>query len=204
MLKNIVKEYINENRKIVVSLFVCVLVGVISGLMVYNFSDKDIKDILVSQMAQSIKASSEGEIIKIGVLYNGMKNNIILVFFMFLFSIMLYGTLLIYLLYIIKGTAIGIYIGTLFGVFGFWWGILAILVLVVLVNIVFLPAMIYIGSTFVNYNLNVLEYKNEIGKVDSISKVFLKVCFAMIIIFSSVIFEQMLSNIAVKIYNYIA
>ncbi len=196
-----VKEYINQNRKIVTGLFICILAGMVAGLLVYNFSDKEIKDVLVEQMTQSIKASGEGEVIKTNMVYNGMKNNIILVLFMFLFSIMLYGTILIYLLYIIKGTAIGIYIGTLFGVFGFWWGILAILVLIILVNIVYLPGIIFIGSTFVNYNLNVLEYKNEIRKVDSISKVLFKVFCGMVIIFSSIIIEQLLSNIAIKIYN---
>lgn len=201
MLKNIVKEYIYQNRKIVTGLLICMLVGTIAGMFVYDFSDKEIKDALTVQMAQSIKASGEGEVIKINMIYNGIKNNIILIFFMFVFSIMLYGTLLIYLLYIIKGTAIGIYIGTLVSVFGFWWGILAILVLVVLVNIVYLPAMIFIGSTFINYNLNVLEYKNQISKVDSISKLIFKVALGLIIIFSSIIIEQMLSNIAVKIYN---
>ena len=179
----------------------CVLVGIIAGLLVYNFSDKEIKDILVGQMTESIKASDGGEVIKINMIYNGMKNNIILVFFMFLFSIMLYGTLLIYLLYIIKGTAIGIYMGTLFGIFGFWWGILTILVSVILVNIVYLPALIFIGSTFINYNLNVLEYKNQISKVDTISKVVFKISFSMIIIFSSIIIEQLLSNIVIKIYT---
>lgn len=198
-----VREYVYQNKKIVVGLLMCILIGVISGFIIYNFSGKEVKNILVNQMTESINLSKEGNFIKTDVIYNGIKNNITYIFFMFVFSIMLYGTVLIYFLYIIKGTAIGIYIGTLFGIFGPLWGLLVILILVVLVNIVYLPASIFIGTTFINYNLNVLEYKREIKKVDSISKVLFKVALGLMIIFSSIIVEQLMSNIVIKINDYI-
>lgn len=192
-----------ENRKIVVGLLICILIGVISGFIIYNFSGKEVKDRLVNQMTESIEYSNNGEIIKSEVIYNGIKNNISLVFFMFVFSIMLYGTILIYFIFIIKGVSIGIYIGTLFGIFGFWWGLLVILILVILVNVVYIPAMIFIGSTFINYNLNVLEYKSDVSKVTSISKILLCVIFGLIIIFSSIIIEQLMGNCVIKISNYL-
>ena len=203
MLKNMVKEYVYQNKKIVIGLFVCILVGVVSGFVIYNFSSKDVKGILVKQMTESIELSEKEDFIKIDVIYNGIKNNICLIFFMFVFSIMLYGTILIYFLYIIKGVAIGIYIGTLFGIFGVWWGLLVVLLLIVLVNIVYLPAMIFIGTTFINYNLNVLEYRRDVKKVESISKVLFKVAFGLMIVFSSIIVEQLMSNFVIKINNYI-
>lgn len=198
-----VKEYVYQNKKIVIGLFVCILVGVVSGFVIYNFSSKDVKGILVKQMTESIELSEKEDFIKIDVIYNGIKNNICLIFFMFVFSIMLYGTILIYFLYIIKGVAIGIYIGTLFGIFGVWWGLLVVLLLIVLVNIVYLPAMIFIGTTFINYNLNVLEYRRDVKKVESISKVLFKVAFGLMIVFSSIIVEQLMSNFVIKINNYI-
>ena len=203
MLKNIVKEYVFQNKKIVIGLLMCVLIGIVSGFIIYNFSSKEVKNILVGQMEESIELSKEGDFIKTDIIYNGIKNNICLIFFMFVFSIMLYGTILIYFLYIFKGIAIGIYIGTLFGIFGPWWGILVILMLVVLVNIVYLPAIVFIGVTFINYNLNVLEYRKEVKKVDSISKVIFKVVLGLMIIFSSIIIEQLMSNLAIKISDYI-
>ena len=54
MLKNILKEYVLENKKIVVGLFVCTLIGVIAGIVIYKFSGKEEKDILISQMTEAI------------------------------------------------------------------------------------------------------------------------------------------------------
>lgn len=203
MLKNVVKEYIYQNRKIVIGLLICILIGVLSGFTIYNFSSDDIKGKLVDQLSDSIRVSGEGEFVRKDVIYSGIKNNIVIIIAMFLFSIMLYGTLLIYLIYIIKGIALGVYIGTLFGMFGFWWGLLAIILLVILVNIVYIPSLIFIGTTFINYNLNVLEYRGEINKVQSLSNVFVKVLFGVMIVFSSIIVEQLTSNIVIKISDYL-
>lgn len=203
MLKNVVKEYIYQNRKIVIGLLICILIGVLSGFTIYNFSSDDIKGKLVDQLSDSIHVSGEEEFVRKDVIYSGIKNNIVIIIAMFLFSIMLYGTLLIYLIYIIKGIALGVYIGTLFGLFGFWWGLLAIILLVVLVNIVYIPSLIFIGTTFINYNLNVLEYRGEINKVQSLSNVFVKVLFGVMIVFSSIIVEQLTSNIVIKISDYL-
>lgn len=203
MLKNVVKEYIYQNRKIVIGLLICILIGVLSGFTIYNFSSDDIKGKLVDQLSDSIHVSGEEEFVRKDVIYSGIKNNIVIIIAMFLFSIMLYGTLLIYLIYIIKGIALGVYIGTVFGMFGFWWGLLAIILLVILVNIVYIPALIFIGTTFINYNLNVLEYRGEINKVQSLSNVFVKVLFGVMIVFSSIIVEQLTSNIVIEISDYL-
>ena len=131
------KEYIIQNKKVVIVLFLCIVVGILSGIVIYNFSSKEVKDILISQMTEAIKLSDNGEIIKTDVIYNGVKNNIMYIFLMFIFSIMLYGTLFIYLLYILKGISIGIYIGILFGMFGFLWGLVCLLLAVILINMVY-------------------------------------------------------------------
>lgn len=201
MLKKLVNEYLYQNKKIVIGIFVCLVIGSTAGLAIYFFSDDVITNKLINQMQETIKLSDNGEYIKTEIIYNGIRNNIIYILMLFVFSIMLYGSLLIYILYILKGVAIGIYISTLFGVFGFWWGILVIMLLVILVNIVYLPAIIFIGVTMINYNLNVMEYRNECGKVMSFSKVIFNASFGILVIFSSVIIEQLLSNIVIKISN---
>ena len=199
MLKNLVKEYIIQNRKIVIGLFICILIGIIAGIAIYKLSGKQEKDILMSQMTESIELSKDGSFIKTDIIYNGIRNNICYIFLMFLFSIMLYGTVFIYFLYIIKGVSIGIYIGTLFSIFGFWWGLLVILILVVLVNIVYLPAILFIGVTLINYNLAILEYRKDVRRVIPIPRVAFKVAFGVMIIFSSIIVEQLMSNFVIKI-----
>lgn len=201
MLKKLLKEYLVQNRKIVLGLFLCLAVGILSGIIIYNFSSKEVKSILTSQMVEAIKLSDNGEFIKTDVIHNGVRNNVAYIFLMFVFSIMLYGTVFIYLLYIIKGLSIGIYIGTLFGIFGFWWGMLVFLLMVILINMVYLPALSFIGITLISYNLDIMEYRREIKNITTFSKVVVKVLFGLMIIFSSIIIEQLMSNVIIKINN---
>lgn len=201
MLKKLLKEYLVQNKKIVLGLFLCLAVGILSGIIIYNFSSKEVKSILTSQMVEAIKLSDNGEFIKTDVIYNGVRNNIAYIFLMFVFSIMLYGTVFIYLLYIVKGLSIGIYIGTLFGIFGLWWGMLAFLLMVILINMVYLPALSFVGITLISYNLDIMEYRRETKNITTFSKVVVKVLFGLMIIFSSIIIEQLMSNVIIKINN---
>lgn len=201
MLKKLLREYIAENRKVVTLLFVCIITGILAGIVIYSVSGKEVKDILTSQMTEAIKITDNGEFIKTEVIYNGVKNNIAYIFVMFVFSIMLYGTVFIYLLYVVKGLSIGIYVGTIFGIFGLFWGALVVLLMVVLINVVYLPALSFIGVTMINYNLNLMEYKREVRKVNTLSKVIVKALFGLMIIFSSIIIEQLMSNIVIKIVS---
>ena len=201
MLKKLLKEYLVQNKKIVLGLFLCLAVGILSGIIIYNFSSKEVKSILTSQMVEAIKLSDNGEFIKTDVIYNGVRNNIAYIFLMFVFSIMLYGTVFIYLLYIVKGLSIGIYIGTLFGIFGRWWGMLAFLLMVILINMVYLPALSFVGITLISYNLDIMEYRRETKNISTFSKVLVKVLFGLMIIFSSIIIEQLMSNVIIKINN---
>jgi len=199
VLKKLINEYVYKNKKIVIGLFVCITIGIISGLAIYLLSSGDIKDNLSNQMTDAIEVSDNAEYIKTEIIYNGIRNNVIFILIMFGLSIMLYGSLLIYFLYILKGISIGIYIATLFSIFGFWWGILVILLLVVLVNIVYLPAIAFIGVTLINYNLNIMEYRNESNKVINFSKVIFNTSVGLLVVFSSIIVEQLMSNIVIKI-----
>lgn len=201
MLKKLLKEYLVQNKKIVLGLFLCLAVGILSGIIIYNFSSKEVKSILTSQMVEAIKLSDNGEFIKTDVIYNGVRNNIAYIFLMFVFSIMLYGTVFIYLLYIVKGLSIGIYIGTLFGIFGLWWGMLAFLLMIILINMVYLPALSFVGITLISYNLDIMEYRRETKNISTFSKVLVKVLFGLMIIFSSIIIEQLMSNVIIKINN---
>ena len=201
MLKKLLNEYIYENKKIIIGLVICLIIGIVSGLVVYFFSSKEIKENLSEQMVQSIDLSDNGEYIKTEIIYNGIRNNVIYILIMFALSIMLYGSIFIYLLYIIKGISIGIYMATIFSIFGFWWGLLVMLILVVLVNIVYMPAIVFIGITLINYNLNIMEYRIESNKVVNFSKVIFNISLGLLIIFSSIIVEQLMSNIVIKISN---
>ena len=58
-----------------------------------------------------------------------------------------------------------------------WWGLLVILLLVLLVNLVYLPGLVFIGITLINYNLDIMEYRNETKKIFYVYSVLLEISF---------------------------
>lgn len=199
LFKRWLKKYINDNNKIIVILLISIIAGIIAGVVLYNFSVKEERITLKEQIV-GVMQNHGKEVIKTKVIYNGIKNNVGYILMLFIFSIMLFGNFLICFLFAIKGIAIGIYMAILFGIFGPWWGILVIIMLVILVNIVYLPAMIYIGTTFVDYNNSVFDKEKSKFKNCTLSGTLLKTMFGIGIILSSIILEQLMSNWVVKIY----
>ncbi|MDD2627614.1 MAG: stage II sporulation protein M [Clostridia bacterium] len=199
MFKRWLKRYINEKRKIIIILLVSIIAGIIAGVLLYNFSVKEEKTILREQII-GVMQSYGKEVIKTNVIYNGIKNNVGYILMLFIFSIMMFGNFLICFWFAIKGIAIGIYISILFGMFGPWWGILITVMLVILVNIVYLPAMIYIGTTFIDYNSSVFDKEKNKFKNRTLSGTLVKTMFGMGIILSSIILESIMSNWVAKIY----
>ena len=63
----------------------------------------------------------------------------------------------------------------------------------------YLPAISFVGVTLINYNLDIMEYRNESRKVINFSKVIVNVSMGLLVIFSSIIVEQLMSNVVIKI-----
>ena len=99
----------------------------------------------------------------------------------------------------VKGLAIGLYIPTIFYVFGFGNGILVLLLLVVIPNLVYLPAYIYLSINSLKFHYELFEIKEE-GKIGLTLREILKIVLGFSVIILSVILEQLLSYGVIKIY----
>lgn len=171
------------------------------GIGIYFLTNANTTNELILSIKEIFDISLEGKILKTNVILNGVKINLTLILIMLFFSITLIGRWFIYITTIFKGAAIGIYSCIMFSIFGWWWGILIALLLVVLVNLVYIPAYIYLTTTLLAFNFEIFNTRKDSTNLYCIVKMLTKVIVAFIFMFSSSILEQLLTNVVFKIYT---
>lgn len=201
MIKKLFKEYVLENKYDLCMIVMLLIIGAVCGIGIYFLTNANTTNELISSIKEIFDISLEGKILKSNVILNGIKINLTLIFVLLFFSITLIGRWFIYVTTILKGAAIGIYTCIIFSIFGFWWGILTVLLLVVLVNLVYIPAYIYLTTTLLAFNFEIFNTKKHSTNLYCIAKMLTKVISSFIFMFSSGILEQLLTNIVFQIYT---
>ena len=136
----------------------------------------------------------------INVIKNGMISNGILVLILYFSSITLIAPGLVCMTNIFKGFSIGLYIPTLFYVFGFGNGIIALLLLVIIPNLIYIPAFIYLSINSVSFHYELIEAKENGGGIKITIKEMYKLILGFSVIALSVIIEQLLSLGVIHMY----
>lgn len=201
MLKRWFKEYFEINKSDILIVIGLLLLGIIIGIGVYIFSSDTIKEVAIASITNVFDISKSDTYIKTNIIVNGIKSNILLILVLGTLAITLFGRFGIYFIMILKGAAICIYTILLFNVFGPLWGIITTLLLVVLVNIIYLPALIYLVVGFLEVNFSIFKTRINNVNISLISRMLLVVFISFVIIFSSIIVEQIASGIVLNIYN---
>ena len=201
MLKKWLKKYIEINRKDILIIVGLLLVGVIIGIGTYIFASNEVKELAVTSVRNVFDISKSETYIKTNIIVNGIKSNFILIFIIAILSVTLFGKWIIYGIMILKGAALSIYTLLLFNIFGPLWGIIATLLLVILVNILYLPSLIYLVISFLEINVDIFKVRIDGSNIVVIYKLLSVIFLSFAIMFSSIIVEQVSSNIVLNIYN---
>lgn len=197
MLKKWLKEYVQINKREILIIVGLIMLGAIMGCATYIFSTIEIKQAITSSVKDVFELCKGQRNIKVNIILSGIKINTVIITLLGAFSIMLGGKYLIYCLAFIKGAALSLYAIIIFNVFGGIWGIVMNLLLVVFVNIIYIPAFIYLMIVFLEVNFSVFKSKLNI----SIFKLLLATVLCYILMFCSVVIEQLAGGIALSIYN---
>ena len=200
MLKKWLKEYITINKREILIVVGLLLLGIVIGVGTYIFSSNEMKNMAVTSAKSVLDISKDGTYVKTNIITNGIKTNIITIILLATLSVTLFGKYIIYCLTILKGAAITLYTIVIFNIFGAIWGVVVTLLLVVLVNIIYIPAFIYLVLSFLEVNFNIFRVKLN-TKACSTYKLLLGVFVCAVLMFSSVIMEQVCSSIVLNIYN---
>ena len=196
---NYIKEYVNDNFKSIVVLLFCIIIGLVVGIFIYQLTSEDIKLELTKTLTQTLEKTKKENFQGINIIKNGMISNIILIAIIYFSSITLIAFGIVSGVNLFKGFAIGLYIPTLFQVFGFGNGILALFLLVIVPNIIYIPAFIYISVNCLKLNYNILD-KNISNNISLIFKEGCKLIMGFSVIAFSVIIEQFLCLGVINIY----
>ena len=191
-MKEYLFKYINENFKVIKILIICLIVGLIAGIIVFQCLNQDIKNELIGSIKSTLDISKDGGFENINILKNGITSNILIVILIYFASITMIAPVFICILNIFKGFSIGMYIPTLFLVFGFAKGLLVLLLIVVLPNLIYIPSYIYICVNSINFHYKLVEEKNKLSMI-------IKESYKLIMIFS-ILIEQLASFGVISLY----
>lgn len=198
MFKKYLESYIRENKVDILIVTTLLLIGLVIGIGIYFFVSNNVKLVAIDSIKQVLDISKEETYIKTNIILNGIKIDLILIGILIVFSVTLFGKWIIYFITVLKGVSTSIYMAVLFNIFGFWWGLLVNLLLVILVNLIYIPAFIYLIVNFLAVNFNI--FKAKINAV-SIYKSVLSVILSFILMISSGVIEQIASTVVLNIYG---
>ena len=190
-----IKEYINNNFKSIVLIFSCLIIGLVVGIITFNFMPGGTKTEIIQTLNNTLSSTKSENFEGINVIKNG-----ILVLILYFSSITLIAPGLVCMTNIFKGFSIGLYIPTLFCVFGFGNGIIALFLLVIIPNLIYIPAFIYLSINSVSFHYELIEAKGNGGSIKITIKEMYKLILGFSVIALSVIIEQLLSLGVIHMY----
>ncbi|MBR5227561.1 MAG: hypothetical protein IKV94_02890 [Clostridia bacterium] len=201
MIKKFFTQYVEENKYDIYIISMLLIIGFFVGVGLFFLINAEVSNQLINAAKSVFDASMQADNLKINVILNGVKVNLILIIAFLLFSITLIGRVFIYFSTILKGISIGIYSCIIFSIFNIWWGLVVTCLLVVLINLVYIPAYIYLASTLLAFNFGLFNTKKENTSWFSVTKVLTKTIAVFVFMFSSSIVEHMLTGVVFTIYE---
>lgn len=189
------KRYIQDNINIILKFSLVCITGIVLGIVMYKFADKSYVDIIKNIFEQSKSEDFNG----ITVLVKGMKNNSIYILLCYMSLFCIYTPFVLLFLLLLKCASIGIYICSIFNLFGFSKGALCALVGVVLPNLFSLFGYILICTNIIDIYEN-MKNGIRIKLSHGLNYIYIFVISMSLISFSIVI-EQLSSNIMLSLYN---
>ena len=196
-MSNSIQKYIRENMSIILKILVIYLIGIAIGILLFVFSDikKEYVDI-VSGVFEGVKSEDfEG----INIIANGIKNNIVYIGILYFSLITIIAPLIICLFVILKAIVTGIYICTLYSVFGIFNGILVSIVSVIIPTFFSLIGYVIICTNIIN--LFKLISQGEKADIKQLLKHFYFLLISVSLISFSIVLEQLMTGISLKIYT---
>ena len=196
-MSNSIQKYIRENISTILKILFIYFIGVAVGIIIFIFTDikKEYVDI-VSGVFEGVKSEDfEG----INIIANGIKNNIVYIGILYFSLITIIAPLIICFFVFLKAIVTGIYICTLYSVFGIFNGILVSIVSVIIPNIFSLIGYIIICTNIIN--LFKLISQGEKADIKQLLKHFYFLLISISLISFSIVLEQLMTGVSLKIYT---
>ena len=196
-MSNSIQKYIRENISTILKILFIYFIGVAVGIIIFIFTDIKTEYInIVSGVFEGVKSDDfEG----INVIANGIKNNIIYIGILYFSLITIIAPLIICFFVFLKAIVTGIYLCTLYSVFGVFNGILVSLISVIIPNIFSLIGYVIICTNIINLFKLISQ-----GEKADIRQIIVHIYYLLIsisLISFSIVLEQLMTGVSLKIYT---
>lgn len=197
-MKKYLKEYIYENLKSIIIILSFIIIGLVVGIISFNISNQEIKTEIILSVKNTLDIAKNENFEGINILFNSIGINIFVISIIYFSAVTLIPKLFINLVSFFKGISLGLYIPILFNIFGIGNGILSLILLIILPNIIYIAAYIYMCNNSILFHNKVVE---QGIKLSIICVEIFKIVITLALFIGSVILEQI--GIFVVINNYI-
>ena len=197
-MKKYLKEYIYENLKSIIIILSFIIIGLVVGIISFNISNQEIKTEIILSVKNTLDIAKNENFEGINILFNSIGINIFVISIIYFSAVTLIPKLFINLVSFFKGISLGLYIPILFNIFGIGNGILSLILLIILPNIIYIAAYIYMCNNSILFHNKVIE---QGIKLSIICVELFKIVITLALFIGSVILEQI--GIYIVINNYI-
>lgn len=199
-LKNYIVKLLKENKKSIMVFIFCLLLGLATGIISYNFLSADNKHELVNSVKNTLDICKNENFEKVSILQNGLKSNLYTIILFLVVSTTIVAPLVFCCIYFLKGFAIGIYISVIYSIFGFWNGTLSNFLINIIPNIIFIPAYIFIGLKTIDFHYYICGDNTLAEKLKRLIYLGYSYMISMPFFFLSIVIEQLIFPIVLNIY----
>lgn len=196
-MKKYLEKYIGENAKVIKITSLAIIVGILIGIFIFQLFNIELKHEFINSIKNTLDIAKSGNFENINIIKNGILSNFLLVTLVYLAAITLIAPICITGINFLKGLSIGLYISTLFYIFGLGKGLLVTFLIVILPNMIYLPTFIYLSTNAINFYYMITEKNN---KLSLIAKESYRIIISISLIILSVLIEQLLSYAVITIY----
>ncbi|MEG2348244.1 MAG: stage II sporulation protein M [Clostridia bacterium] len=200
-MRSYIQKYIDENKLKIYSILICLIIGLVVGFFTYKFTSASIREELNKTIKTTLELTKQEGFQGINIIKNGIASNILICFIMYLSCITIVAPGIVCIINSLKGFSIGIYIPTIFYVFGFWNGIICFFILVILPNLVYIPSFIYLSVNAINFHNVLVDKFNEKSKLKVVTKESIYLIVTISIMSFAIVIEQLASIGVINIYR---
>ncbi len=199
-----ITEHISNNKKEYILVMLLFIIGIFLGVFFVNYMEEAPKTEAINYMNNFVSNMKEIQNLDyVGLLKNSIWQNILLVLILWFFGTTVIGIPISFGLVVYRGFCLGYTIAICITIMGITKGILFILILLLLQNILFIPAVLALAvSGFKLYKSIIKDRKKENIKVEVLRHTIFSFIMLLVMVASSIVEIFVSTNILKLLIKY--
>lgn len=202
--RQILKNYIKNNIKEYIITALIFLVGIFLGVMFINNSKESQREEIHGYIENYITINKENDIDNQSMLNSNIKDNMLLAVILWFTGTTIIGIPIALGIILFRGFCLGYTIAATISTIGMWKGISFTFSLLLLQNIIFIPAILTLGVSSIKlYKSIIKDRRKENIKIGIIRHTIISILMLLLMILSAIVETQLSTRIFKKITKYL-